>query len=50
MKKVYISPATDIIKLRLHPMMNVSLTGGGNGTGKEAQSRNYDNDLWEDED
>ena len=50
MKKVYISPATDIIKLRLQPMMDVSLTGGGNGTGKEAQSRHDRNNIWEDED
>lgn len=48
MKKAYIRPAMDIINVRLQPLMDFSLPGGGNGTGKTPQSR-YVNKVWEDD-
>ena len=38
----------DIVNVKLQPLMEVSMRGGGDGTGKTPQSR-YVNKVWEDD-
>ena len=49
MKKVYLRPQTDIESVKPESLMDVGMSGNGDGTGLEPQSREGNGQLWDDE-
>ena len=49
MKKVYLRPQMDIERMESESLMDFGMSGNGDGTGLEPQSRVWHNDLWDDE-
>ena len=50
MKKAYLLPQTDIENMEPESLMDFGMSGNGDGTGLEPQSRTWNNSLWDDED
>ncbi len=49
MKKVYLRPLTDIENMEPESLMDFGMSGNGDGTGLEPQSREGNGQLWDDE-
>ena len=49
MKKVYLRPQTDIENMEPESLMDFGMSGNGDGTGLEPQSREGNGQLWDDE-
>ena len=50
MKKAYLRPQTDIESMEPETLMDFGMSGNGDGTGLEPQSREGYGQLWDDED
>ena len=50
MKKAYLRPQTDIEIMEPESLMDFGMSGNGDGTGLEPQSREGYGQLWDDED
>ena len=49
MKKAYLRPQTDIENMEPESLMDFGMSGNGDGTGLEPQSREGNGQLWDDE-
>jgi hypothetical protein len=49
MKKTYMRPHTDIENMEPESLMDFGMSGNGDGTGLEPQSREGNGQLWDDE-
>ena len=50
MKKEYMRPQVDIADMETEELMDFGMSGNGDGTGLDPQSREWNDKQWDDED